>query len=272
MTLVACMCNQPDRLAEALAPLPLQRPAPIGRWGLASVHGGEILIARTPRPAGGPLDLAAAIAEQRSDCVIAQIIDEEHAAGQQKLGDDLPPFRFRRWMLAADPTAGLDAKTYEAMVARIPEFLRRNLRGRTTGELTLHTLIALLHEQGVTDGPDFPGDAGLGVSALARLVVEAMTRVAAGLASPPASNVAVSNSRALVVAAVGAPLAVYPLRVFSARGAHDPSFRGVVVASGLGPPVLRGDLGDARPEPVPVGSLVTVTRDLIVAIAPQRAS
>src|SRR5262245_51194643 len=138
MTLIACMCNRPDRLGDALAPLPLQIGPPVGRWGLGSVHGGEVLIARTPRPAGGTLDLATTIATQKSDCVIAQIDGGS--------SDDLPPFRFRRWMLASDPTSAVDAKTYELLIARIPEFLRRNLRGRSTGELTLHTLIALLHD------------------------------------------------------------------------------------------------------------------------------
>ncbi len=278
MTLVACMCNQPDRLAEALAPLPLALPSPIGRWGLASVHGGEVLIARTPRPADGPLDLATAIADQRSDCVIAQILDDDRGPPRSLPlgGEDLPPFRFRRWMLAADPTAAMDARTFEQMIARVPEFLRRNLRGRSVGELTLHTLIALLYEQGLTD------DAGLAMPALARITVEAIALVTDGLrrAAPAATdvsfaNLAVSNSRALAVAAIAAPLSVYPLRVFTERGAHDPSFRGVLVASGLPAPIRKPDLSEPMPEHVPVGSLVTVTRDLQVAIsplAPQRAS
>lgn len=270
MSLVACMCNQPDRLGEALAPLPLGFAAPAGRWGLGSVLGGEVLIARTPRPTDGPLDLAAAIAEQRSDCVIAQVLaDERVAPSQQLTGDDLPPFRFRRWMLAADPTSVMDARTFEPMIARIPEFLRRNLRGRTVGELTLHTLIALLHDQGMTD------DTGLGVPVLSRVLVEAIALVGDGLAKAGAAavhgNVAVSNSRALVVAANAAPLAVYPLRVFTERGAHDPSFRGVVIGSGLPAPSKKADLNDPVPEHVPVGSMVTVTRDLRTDIAPMRS-
>lgn len=265
MTLVACMCNQPDRLGEALAPLPLAMPAPVGRWSMGSVVGGEVLIARTPRPAEGGLDLATAIADQRSDCVIAQVVGDDRGA---PLGDDLPPFRFRRWMLAADPTTTLDTKTFEHMIARIPEFLRRNLRGRTTGELTLLTIIARLHEQGLTD------DGSLSVPVLARTAVEAMALVAEDLAraghDAPAGNIAVSNSRAMIVAAVAQPLAIYPLRVFTERGAHDPSFRGTIVGSGLPASSRRADLNDPVPEHVPVGSLVTVSRDLDVAIAPLR--
>lgn len=255
------MCNRPDRLAEALAPLPLTLAPPVGCWGLGSVHGGEVLIARTPRPAEGPLDLGAAIVQQRSDCVIAQVDGSRP--------DDLPPFRFRRWMLAADPTGPLPAALAEPLIARLPEFLRRNLRGRTPGEIALHTLIALLHEEGLTD------EAALQVPVLARATAAAIARVADGLAAaglPGAvGNVAVSNSRALAVAALAAPLAVYPLRVFTERGQHDPSFRGVVVSSGLGPPVARGDAADAVPEHVPVGSLVTVSRDLQLAITPLHA-
>lgn len=266
MTLVACMCNHPERLAEALQPLPLALPAPVGRWGLASVVGGEVLMARTPRPAEGGLDLAAEIAAQRSDCVIAQVrVDDVRA---EAAGEDLPPFRFRRWMLGEDPTARLHGRALDALVARIPEFLRRNLRGRTSGELMLHVLIARLHEQGLTD------DAGLGVAALARLTVETIAQVASllsdvGGAPFPGGNVAVSNSRAMAVVAVAAPLAVYPLRVWNDRGVRDESFRGVVVASGLPAPQHRGDPADAVPEVVPVGSMVTVSRDLQVAIVPR---
>ena len=40
------MCNHPERLGAALAPLGLSVPGPITRWAMAWVHGGEVLVAR----------------------------------------------------------------------------------------------------------------------------------------------------------------------------------------------------------------------------------
>jgi hypothetical protein len=68
-------------------------------------------------------------------------------------------------MLSEDPTLTVDADRWPALAAHIPDFLRRNLRGRTTAELTLHTLVALLHDQGRTD------ELTIRVGELARVVV-----------------------------------------------------------------------------------------------------
>ena len=254
------MCNQPERLGAALAPLGLRVPAPVTRWAMAWVHAGEVLLARTPRPSDAALELGPTLAEPRSDCVLLTARQDD---GDR---DDLPPCRFRRWMLSEDPTHTVDATAWPAVVSHVPEFLRRNLRGRTTAELTLHTLIALLHDQGRAD------DANLRVGDLARVLTEATGLVAAGLARAgqpaPTGVIAVSNSRALVLAGRDQPLAIHALRVDNERGQRDESFRGVLVTAGV--PAPRDPDGPV-PELAPAGSLVTITRDLHVAIGPLRA-
>ena len=98
MTILACMCNQPQRLAEALTPLraSLVTPGPVARWGLGYVQGGEILLSRTPRRSEAPLDFFPPIAALTSDCLIG------HAAHDNvELGPEgTQPVRFRRWMMA----------------------------------------------------------------------------------------------------------------------------------------------------------------------------
>lgn len=257
------MCNQPERLRDALATLALQMPAPVGRWAMAWVHGGEVLVARTPRPGDGPLELGPAVAEPRSDSVFLT------ARGADEPGDpdDLPPFRFRRFFLSEDPTQAVAASVWPELAAHVPEFLRRNLRGRTTAELTLHTLVALLHDQGRVD------DEHLRVGELAQVLVEATGLVRQGLSRVglPLGDgvVAVSNSRAMAIVARDQPLAVHALHVDNERGQRDPSFRGVLVTAGH-PPARRTLDDSAVPELVPAGSVVTVTRDLVLAIAPLR--
>lgn len=254
------MCNHPERLGAALAPLGLSVPGPITRWAMAWVHGGEVLVARTPRPAEAGLDLGPALADPRSDCVLLTALSADDGGDP----DDQPPSRFRRWMLSEDPTLTVDADRWPALAAHIPDFLRRNLRGRTTAELTLHTLVALLHDQGRTD------ELTIRVGELARVVVEATSLVRgalerAGLPSPGGA-VAVSNSRALIVASRDLPLAIHALHVDNDRGQRDPSFRGVLVTSGIAAPAAP-DPDRPVPELVPAGSLVTVSRDLQLTIA-----
>ena len=72
------------------------------------------------------------------------------------------PFRFRSWLFAhhgtlpgfgpeagstdpARPSAAQEALT-EVLVAELPDFLRRNLRGQTDSEILFHLFLTRLHE------------------------------------------------------------------------------------------------------------------------------
>src|SRR5262245_57695181 len=154
MTILACMCNQPQRLAEALTPLraSLVTPQAVARWGLGYVQGGEILLSRTPRRTTEPLDFFPPIAALTTDCLIGHAAHDQVEPGTEAT----QPIRFRRWMMAQDGLATLDDEPWRAIAQHIPEFLRRNLRGRTTAELTLHVTLAMLHDQALLDEPNLP--------------------------------------------------------------------------------------------------------------------
>ena len=255
MTILACMCNQPQRLAEALTPLraSLVTAAPVARWGLGYVQGGEILLSRTPRRSEAPLDFFPAIAALKSDCLIGHAAHDTAELGP----DGTQPVRFRRWMMAQDGLATVDDAAWREITPRIPEFLRRNLRGRTTAELTLHVTLALLHDQALLDEPN------LSSAVWRRTLAEALALVADGLVRAGSGhelgNVATSNSRSLAVVRLGAPVYVRRLQVHNERGQRDDSFRGVLVFTADHPP------GDGAEE-VPAGSVVMVSRDLRVDI------
>src|SRR5258708_6089432 len=111
MKLFACMCNQPQRLAAALAPVraTLVAEPPVARWGLAYSQGGDVLLVRTPKASTRPVDLASPLTEIATDCAIAAAVrGTESAPGGT---DNTPPFRFRRWMFAQGETANLEAAT-----------------------------------------------------------------------------------------------------------------------------------------------------------------
>jgi len=274
MSLLACMCNQPQRLAEALAPVraSLVAAGPIARWGMGYVHGGEVLLSRTPRSVAHegvePLDFFPAIAPIKSDCIIAQATPGATPGSADDVSlptEATQPFRFRRWMLAQDGTAVVVPEVWQQLAERVPDFLRRNLRGRTAAELTLHVLVAMLHDQGLLDDPNLASPVAR--RALAdTLALFARTLNHAGVAWRP-GTVAVSNSRALWVARPeesGAPVFLRRLHVLDDRGNRDGSFRGLLITSGL-------PTGDGAEE-VPAGSVIAVSRDLRVDIAPLTAS
>src|SRR3569623_409692 len=151
MKLFACMCNQPKRLWTALAPVRpvLSAAPPVTRWGLGYGQGGDALLARTPKSSAKAVDLAAPLAEIPTDCAIGQAMDDERFGGT----DNTPPFRFRRWMFAMTGNPDLDGATGH-LLEHIPEYLRRNLKGKTPGELLFHVFLAMLHDEGSVDAPN----------------------------------------------------------------------------------------------------------------------
>jgi hypothetical protein len=259
MSLLACMCNQPTRLAEALAPVraALVVAAPVSRWGMGYVQGGEVLLSRTPRRSNEAHDFYATIAGSKSDCLIGHAASDNDVLGTEST----QPFRFRRWMFAQDDAPMISPEIWGAIAAKVPDFLRRNLRGRTLAELTLHTFLARLHDQSMLDDPLVP------LPVVKRALADALTLMSSSLASAGwggrIGNVAASDSRSVSMVRVdgGAPLYLRRLHCFDDRGARDDSFRGVLLLSGPQP------AGEGAEE-VPPGSLVTISRDLRVDIAP----
>ena len=261
MKLFACMCNQPRRLAAALAPV---RPVfvaqpPVSRWGLGYSQGGDVLLVRTPKASDKPVDLAAPLAEIATDCAIGQAVRD--VPEQTSFGGtaNTPPFRFRRWMFAQSGTADLVAIA-PRLIEHVPEYLRRNIKGKSPSELVFHLFLAMLHDEGSVDDSNLPVQATR--RALAATIKLVQAEHAKSAATPLAlGNIATSNGRSMVIVRNDEPLRLRRLWVTGERGERDDSFRGVLLVSG-------GD-GDPRDgfEDVPAHRTVLVTRDLQVQLA-----
>lgn len=257
MKLFACMCNQPKRLWTALAPVRpvLSAALPVTRWGLGYGQGGDVLLVRTPKSSAKPVDLAAPLAEIPTDCAIGQAMTDERFGGT----DNTPPFRFRRWMFAMTGSPELEGATGR-LLEHVPEYLRRNLKGKSPGELLFHVFLAMLHDEGSVDDPNVNVQVTrLAISATMKLV---NTELAKAGATVKLGNLAVTNGRSMVCARIDEePLRLRKLWVNDDRGARDESFRGVLLVSG-------GD-GEARDgfEDVPARHAVLVSRDLQVQLA-----
>jgi predicted glutamine amidotransferase len=258
MRLFACVCTHPQRLAEAVAPVraTLVAAPPVSRWGLGYVQGGEVLLVRTPRPSKTPVDLYDALAKISSDCVIGHAVSDTRFSGT----DNTPPFRFRRWMFAQTGQARVD-EAWPALLDRIPDYLRRNVKGKTSAELTFHVMLAQLHETSSVDDPNLPlATTRATLGAAVRLIRGALAE--AGV-TDRLGNVMASNSRSLIAARLDdEPLYMRRLHVAGERKDRDETFRGVLLLSADGPHPGEGF------EEVPVGSAVLISRDLRVDLAP----
>jgi len=268
MKLFACMCNQPQRLKAALAPVraALLAQPPIQRWGLGYIQGGDVLLVRTPKSSTTPVDLAGPLSEIATDCAIAQAVDDDGFGGT----DNTPPFRFRRWLFAQTlkPSDQAGRAALEALAPKllehIPEYLRRNIKGRTPSELVFHLFLSMLHDEGNIDDPNLPTAATRrALAATLRLVAAEIEKIHPTSAAA-LGNVALTNGRSMVLARRDEPLRLRRLWVNSDRGEPErgpDSFRGFLLLSG-------GD-GDPREgfEDVPAHHAVLISRDLQVTLA-----
>ncbi len=270
MPIIACTCNQPQRLVAALAPVraAFAVAPPISRWGLGYIQGGDVLLVRTPRASSAPLDLLGPLAEVATDCAIAQTITDPRPT---PLGgtDNTPPFRFRRWLYAASDVPALDDLVISGrLLAHVPEFLRRNIRGRSPSELVFHIFLAAiaagpgrLH---ALDDPNLSPETTRAALAVALKLV-ASELAASGAAPAPLGTIALSNGRSMLVARTGEE--PVRLRKLTVPGGDERDERGVNAFRGY--LLVAGTTGHADGfEEIAPNHVVLISRDLQVTLAP----
>lgn len=162
------VCNDPDRVACALAPVrdALQAGTPPA-WGVGSYQGGDVLLQRRPTASGTHVDFFDVAHEMRTDTFIAHA--RTPTVGDNR-NENTHPFRYRSWLFAHHgtlPGFGLEAGTVElsrpspaqealteALRAEIPDFLLRHVHGQTDSELFFHLFLTRLHETQHLDIPE----------------------------------------------------------------------------------------------------------------------
>ena len=138
MKLFACMCNQPQRLAAALAPVraalvarragqPLGPGVHAGRRRAARAHAEVAATARRSRRRRSPRSRPTARSATRCATPPAR----------RRGTDNTPPFRFRRWMFALTGRRRRGARRRGAAAASstCPSTCGATSRGRTPAEL-----------------------------------------------------------------------------------------------------------------------------------------
>ena len=144
--LIGYMANRADRLRDAfhherhaINGLPVDHR---GAWGIGFYQGDEVLHKKQPVPDGEPIDWDVIANKIQTDCAIAHI--RQATVGGFSV-DNTHPFRLRQWLFAHVGTVGSFEEVKEPLLADLPDFLRRNIRGSSDSELFFHVILAGLH-------------------------------------------------------------------------------------------------------------------------------
>jgi len=250
--LIGIVCNQPERLKQIVAPAKdalVCDEAPHG-WGLAFFQGGEVLLQRHPKPAA-PVDFGEVVRELTSDYVIGNV----RAAGAKPAPENTPPYRYKRWVFGhAGRIEGFDNMLPDLLQA-VPDFLRRNIRGKTDSEHLFHLLLAFMHDDGKLDDQE-PRVADAENAVRAMLLMTEQLAAARGC-KLHGLNLVLTNGRIMAAARRGPTMWWRRQHTDTPPKGHDtpPLQRSVIFLSE--PAHLPGE----GFEEIPDGSIVTVTRD-----------
>jgi glutamine amidotransferase len=292
------MASEADRLRCALYGARAALVVPEGTadgWGLGFYQTNEVLLQKRPRAPVGAVDLYALLRELRADVILGHAraagsrpdSADTKAAGRS---ENTPPFRFRSGLFAsvAEDRAGVlsdgaiansaaAAAVRAALLERVPDFLRRNVRGDTASERLFHVLLTALRDAGKLEEPR-AGDVRDAIVKTLAALDEVCARTDL---PPPALALAVTNGQTMIAVSRGTPLVLREV-----AGITDcPVCREPETAGRRPRPVnhehLRSVLLLSRtPEAatpsaelegfrlVPANSVVTVGSDLVLGIEP----
>lgn len=136
----------PLALEEAGTSIDMTRGLSRGCWGLGSYDGGQVLLHK--RPVDGTEAFADLMRGMRPNRLISHV----HEAPEWGYsGETTQPFRYKTWLFALSGTIGGAGMVQERTLARIPDYIRQNIRGDLPPELVFHLFLAHLHEEAPLD-------------------------------------------------------------------------------------------------------------------------
>ena len=229
--LIAYVGNEPENMACALfsarGALHARGAERREGFGLGFVQGGDVLLQKRPRADSGEVDLYGLVKDLRADALVGRI---GFARAGAIAAEDADPFRFRSWLFGSvgevNPSGFESVR--EKLLESVPDFLRRNIRGRSPGEHLFHLFLAFLHDAGSLDSPSPAANV---VHAALRNSVAFLDKLLAGPGGATSGSrlaLVATNGRSFVAANVA-----HPLRTLHVEGIEDC-------------PVCHGRLDDVR--------------------------
>jgi hypothetical protein len=155
--LIAYFGNEPENMGCALSSarnaLSVRAAGPrepIEGWALGFLQGGDVLLQKRHRAAASEVDLYALARDLKADALIGKV-------GLGKDGnravENADPFRFRSWLFGSVGVVPHFDRIRDRLLESIPDFLRRNIRGRSASEHVFHLFLAYLHDAGILEQP-----------------------------------------------------------------------------------------------------------------------
>jgi glutamine amidotransferase len=197
--------NQVDRIRCALAlegaAVSLDDGVRVDGWGVGWYQAGEVLLRRKPTESR-KVDFQDLVRDLRTDAALVHV---RHATTGSRTLENTHPFRYRHWLFAhTGQIPGFEALR-PAIVARLPDFLQRNVRGETDSELVFSLFLAFVHETGRLDDSELDRRS---IGAALQQTVVALDELADQAGQPRAVlNCIVTNHHAMVALRRGLPMA-----------------------------------------------------------------
>ena len=153
--LIAYFGNEPENMSCALFSA---RSALYSRsggkgaegWSLGFIQGGDVLLQKRPRAEGAEIDLYALARDLKADAMIGRV---GLGLDGSKTAENADPFRYRSWLFGSVGTVPSFDAIRDQVLDAIPDYLRRNVRGRSPSEHIFHLFLAYLHDAGILDLP-----------------------------------------------------------------------------------------------------------------------
>ncbi|MCA9666497.1 MAG: class II glutamine amidotransferase [Myxococcales bacterium] len=173
--------------------------APNG-WGLGYFQGGQPLLRKQPR-LSGRLDFNEKAKNLRSRLLLGH---RRGGATTPIATENTHPFRFHSWIFCHAGTVDHFDAIRDDILSAIPDFIRRNLRGKTDSEHLFHLFLAFLNDTGKLDENEVSGAAAGRALHAAIVYIDRLVRDRDG--TPPPLCCMLTNGRVLLATRRGMPM------------------------------------------------------------------
>jgi glutamine amidotransferase len=149
------MCNDADLLACAIdeirESLVIDQDPHHHGIGLGFYSGEEPLFRKSPSAPKDHTSYPDLVEGIKSNALLVHV---RHATVGAWKDSNTHPFRFRRWLFAHVGHLPELEPQREALIAKLPPFLARNIKGETDSELAFHLFLKILFDENVLDEPN----------------------------------------------------------------------------------------------------------------------
>lgn len=150
--------NDPSLTACALSAfksvLVIPDGAPHG-WGMGYYQAGQPLLRKQPKSYQQSLDITQTAGNLRTNLILGHV--REATVGGQRT-ENTHPFRYRNWIFCHNGTLDRFDAVRDDMLRSVPDFIRRNIRGKTDSEHLFHLFLSFINDTGKMDDPRIPAD------------------------------------------------------------------------------------------------------------------